>query len=221
MGDISYLDTILVPTSLFLLMGYHAYLWHIFKKNPSSTSSGADRRASSMWVLSIQQDYEKKGILAVQSLRNSQMSTILSATMGISVYIALAALANNTYNAAHILKNPFFGTQSALLIVLKFSLVSLILLLSFLCSTMALGFLIEANFILNLSTDDFLPGYPLAVFDRGFVLAFLGNRALCVSFPLLLWMLGPVPLVLSSVALVWVLYKFDFVGEGKKELLLL
>ncbi|XP_043723727.1 uncharacterized protein LOC122670805 [Telopea speciosissima] len=220
MGAISYLDTILVPSSLFLLMVYHAYLWHIFKKNPSFTSTGADRRSRSMWVLSIQKENEKRGILAVQSLRNSQMSTILSATIAITLYTSLAVLANNTYNAAHLLKNSFFGTQSDLLIVLKFSLVSIFLLFSFLCCSLALGCLTEANFLLNVSSD-FLPGYPFAVFDRGFVLAFVGNRALCVCFPLLLWMLGPVPLVLSSVVLVWVFYKLDFVGKSKKEVILL
>ncbi|KAJ4979498.1 hypothetical protein NE237_010278 [Protea cynaroides] len=166
----------------------------------------------------LKQDNEKKGILGIQSLRNTQMSIILSATIAIALYTTMAALVNNTYNAAHLLKN-FFGSQSSLLLLLKFSLISIILLFSFLCCSLALGYFSDSNFLLNLPSD-FLPGYSLTVFDRGFVLAFFGNRTLCCVFPLLLWMLGPVPLAVSSVALVWLLYKLDFV-EGKKEVLLL
>ena len=158
---------------------------------------------------------DKKGMLAVQSLRNTLMATILTASIAILVNVALAALSNNAYRAAHLLNNPIFGSQSGRILALKFGSASLLLLLSFLCSSMSVGFLIDANFLINASGDfsSSSPGHTHAVFERGFTLALIGNRVLCITFPLLLWMLGPVLVALSSVGLVWALYELDFSGK--------
>ncbi|KAJ6395200.1 hypothetical protein OIU77_020460 [Salix suchowensis] len=189
MGAIVYLDTILVTSSFFLVAGYHAYLWHSFKNKPSQTTDGIEAlRRKNMGDA-------KTGTLAVQSLRNAQMTTILTATIAIIINIALAALTNNTYQA-----------RSA----------SFSLLVSFLCSSMGLAFLIDANFLINASSREFSssPTYTQTVFERGFMLALVGNRVLCVTFPLVMWIFGPVPVALSSVALVRVLHGFDFPGES-------
>lgn len=39
-GVVLYMDTILVPISLFITIGYHAYLWHNLKNNPRLTTIG-------------------------------------------------------------------------------------------------------------------------------------------------------------------------------------
>jgi hypothetical protein len=154
-------------------------------------------------------------MLAVQSLRNTLMATILTASIAILVNVALAALSNNAFTASHLLNNPIFGLQSGGILALKFGSASLLLLLSFLCSSMSVGYLIDANFLINASGGEFSssPGHTHAMFERGFMLALIGNRVLCISFPLLLWMLGPVLVALSSVGLVWGLYELDFSGK--------
>lgn len=153
-------------------------------------------------------------MLAVQSLRNTLMATILTASIAILVNVALAALSNNAYSAEHLLNNPIFGLQSGRILALKFGSASLLLLLSFLCSSMSVGFLIDANFLINACGDfSSSPDHTHAVFERGFTLALIGNRVLCITFPLLLWMLGPVLVALSSVGLVWALYELDFSGK--------
>ena len=156
-------------------------------------------------------------MLAVQSLRNAQMTTILTAATAIIINLALAALTNNNYKASHLLSgSAFFGSQSGKLYVLKFGSASLFLLVSFLCSSMGLAFLIDANFLINAASREFSPSptYTQTVFERGFMLALMGNRVLCITFPLLAWMFGPVPVALSSVALVWVLHGLDFPGKS-------
>lgn len=155
-------------------------------------------------------------MLAVQSLRNTLMGTILSATVSIIINLTLAALTNNTYNASHFLSSAFFGSQSGKIFVLKFGSASLFLSVSFLCSSMALGYLIDANFLINASSEFSCHGYTQMIFERGFTLALVGNRVLCITFPLLLWMLGPVPVALSSVALVWGLHGHDFCRQLQK-----
>ena len=156
---------------------------------------------------------DKKSILAVQSLRNTLMGSIFTASIAILVNLSLAALINNTLSVSHLFNTEIFGSQSGRIYALKYGSASLFLLVSFLCSSMALGYLIDANFLINASADVQFssdPAYTHTIFERGFGLALIGNRVLCVTFPMLLWMFGPLPVALSSAALVWGLYELDF-----------
>ncbi|GMY25712.1 hypothetical protein FCV25MIE_20954 [Fagus crenata] len=217
MGLVVYLDTILVPLSIFLTVGYHAYLWHNFKKKPFTTSIGINELRMRAWFLDIQQGDDKKGMLAVQSLRNTLMATTSTASITILFNMALAALTNNSYKASRdLFDNQIFGLQSDGMFALNFGSASLLLLLSFLCSSMSIGHLIDANFLINASAEFACPGHTQTVLERGFLLALIGNRVLCITLPLLLWMLGPVLVVLSSMALVWLLYELDFSGKFKQ-----
>ncbi|XVF37398.1 hypothetical protein REPUB_Repub20aG0004400 [Reevesia pubescens] len=215
MGFILFLDTVLIPFSLFLTLGYHAYLWQSIKQKPSTTKIGIDKLRRKSWFLDIKQGDDKKGMLAVQSLRNTLVATIFTASIAILVNLSLAALTNNAYNASHLFNSEILGSQSGKIYSLKYGSASVFVLVSFLCSSMALGFLIDANFLINacggpdhdFSSD---PGYTQTIFERGFGLALIGNRLLCITFPMLLWMFGPLPVALSSAALVWGLYELDF-----------
>lgn len=159
-------------------------------------------------------------MLAVQSLRNTLMGTILTATVTIILNISLAALANNSYAASNILNtSPLFGSQTSKLLILKFGSTCLLLIISFLCSTLAMCTLIDANILVN-AIGEFAssPGYVRMIFERGFALSVVGNRVLCMAFPVLFWLFGPVSVVVSSVVLVWGLYQLDFckpVGKFK------
>ncbi|XP_007033515.2 PREDICTED: uncharacterized protein LOC18602208 [Theobroma cacao] len=217
MGFILYLDSFLIPSSLFLTFGYHAYLWQSSRQKPSSTKFGVDKLRRKAWFGDIKQGDDKKGMLAVQSLRNTLMTTILTASIAILVNLSLVALTNNTYNASRLFNSEVFGSHSARIYPLKYGSASLFLLVSFLCSSMALGYLIDANFLINASYDECSssPAYTQTIFERGFALAVIGNRVLCISFPLLLWMFGPLPVAVSSAALVWALYELDFAVAGK------
>ncbi|KAL5738955.1 hypothetical protein ACOSQ2_028135 [Xanthoceras sorbifolium] len=223
MGVFLYLDTVLIPLSLFLMVGYHANLLHSFKNRPSCTSIGIDALKRKVWFLGLKEGGDNKtGMLAVQSLRNTIMATILTASIAILVNLALAALINNSYNGSYMFKTAIFGSQSGRIFALKYGTASLFLVVSFFCSSMALGYLIDANFLINSSSVGELitsssptpdASYTQTIFERGFILALVGNRVLCMAFPLLLWMFGPLPVILSSVALLWGLYELDFVAK--------
>ena len=158
----------------------------------------------------MQEDDGKRGMLGVQSFRNALMSLILSATIAITVNSSLAALANNTYNSKHLLlQHPIiFGSQSESLLVLKYSCVSILLLFSFLCSSMAVWFTTEANFLIN-AAQEYAQEHAHKVMKKGVLLGIVGNRVLFMALPLLMWMLGPVAMALSSLALLLVFYNLD------------
>lgn len=217
MRVIAYSDTVLVPLSLFVMVGYHAFLWHHIKHRPSTTTIGHDSQKRKAWFLAIKEGDDKASMLAIQSTRNTLMVTILTATVAVLINLALAALTNNAYSADHLFSSAFFGSKSPKIFALKYGSASFFSSFSFLCSSMAVGYLIDANFLINAPNSDGMfstSPYTLAVYERGFLLALFGNRLLCVTFPLLLWMFGPVPVALSSGALVWGLYELDFAGRS-------
>lgn len=152
-------------------------------------------------------------MLAVQSLRNSQMVTILTAAIAIIFNVSLAALTNNAYNARHLFNFELFGSVSGAIFALKFASASVLLLFSFMCNSMAVAYLIDAVFLINASAEFSYAGYTKKMLETGNTLALIGNRLLCIAFPMLLWMFGPLPMAVSSLALVWWFYELDFLPK--------
>lgn len=222
-------ETLLVPSSLFLTIGYHAYLRHRLTHKPRLTTIGTNSIERTLRLRQlVQQGDEKQGMLAVQTLRNTFMATILTALLTITITLCLAALINNAFNAVNHLRvlspaTAILGLQiqsqsSGILTTLKFGSAYLFLITSFLSSSMGLSYLVDANFLVN-AIGDFSgsrsPGgecytQTIMIMERGFMLVVVGNRVLCISFTLLLWMFGPVPMLISSLALTWALYQLDF-----------
>ncbi|CAH8278562.1 unnamed protein product [Arabidopsis lyrata] len=226
-------DSIVVPLSLLIAVGYHVFLWNTFKHNPSRTSLGIDSSKRKAWFRDIKEGDDKTGMLAVQSLRNKKMVTILTATIAILIFLSLAAVTNNAFKASHLITaadDILFGSQNAKIFVLKYASASLLLAASFFFSSIALSYLMDAIFLINAMSKkqegDCDCGYDITgttsfreytrlVLERGFFMAMVGNRVMCVSIPLLLWMFGPLPVLASSLGLVWVLYQFDFPSTAK------
>ncbi|OAY79980.1 hypothetical protein ACMD2_04931 [Ananas comosus] len=160
------LDIILVPLSFCLTACYHGYIWQSSKAQNTTTSIGITMKRRARWVQSI-----------LQSLRNLLMSTILSATVAMLVNTALAALANNTYNAFRLHSGGILGLQGGPMVVLKYASISLLLLISFLCSSMGVGFIIEGNFLLSAPADAVMfDGQVEKMIKRGWVLATGSNK---------------------------------------------
>lgn len=142
------------------------------------------------------------------------MEVILTATVTILSTVALAALANNAYKASDLLATtPFFGTQTGRIIVLKYGSAFVFLLTSFLCSSIAISYLVDANFLINASGEYMSRGHTKVVLERGFLMGVVGSRMLCISLPLMLWLIGPVFVLISSLGMLWVLYGLDYVTK--------
>ncbi|CAD5196195.1 unnamed protein product [Musa acuminata subsp. malaccensis] len=209
------LDLILVPLSLLLTAGYHTYIWFGSKAKQPATTIGYTMSKRETWLQGVIQDNKKKDMLGVQSLRNALMSAILSASIAVTISTSLAALANNAYNSSHLRRHEFFGSQEGSTVVLKYASALLFLLFSFLSNSLAIGCLIDANFLINAGEEEFHK-QAQKMLKRGCVLAVVGNRVLLVTLPMLLWFFGPVPMALSSVAMVLVFYELDLGDMGWK-----
>ncbi|KAG0496974.1 hypothetical protein HPP92_001665 [Vanilla planifolia] len=205
------LDVLLVPINIFLITTYHIYLWHSSRSKPHKTSIGAKIARQTAWLQSIIPVEEKKGTLGIQTFRNALLESILSATVAIAVNAAMAAVANNAYTSHVLLSRPVaFGSQKGSMLVFKYASACLLLLLSFLCSSMAVGCIIEAGFLLSTNGRELFVARAEVALMKGCVLAVVGNRVLFVAISYVAWMFGPVAFAMSTMGMLWVFYVLDF-----------
>uniref|UniRef100_A0A7N1A6M2 DUF599 domain-containing protein n=1 Tax=Kalanchoe fedtschenkoi TaxID=63787 RepID=A0A7N1A6M2_KALFE len=168
-------------------------------------------------------DNEKKNILAVQTLRNMIMGSTLMATTSILLCCGLAAVISSTYSVKKPLNDSVLGGHGELMIAVKYVTLLVFFLLSFVSHTLGIRFINQVNFLINAPPDPtgccfaVTAEYVGELLERGFMLNTVGNRIFYVALPLLLWIFGPVLVLLGSVCLVPVLYNLDIVFERHKK----
>ncbi|KAG6580424.1 uncharacterized protein LOC111441778 [Cucurbita moschata] len=192
-----YIDSTLMSLSLLLVVGYHAHLWQCLKKKPEKTTWGIQREGRRAW-LELALQLEGGSMQVVQILRNNLMIIILRASISIAVSSSVAALTNNAYKTQQLFRS---GTQSSAansgLFAVKYAAAFVVSVSSFLFSSFGVGFLIDTCMLVSTATAS---THIQRLVDTGFALAFIGNRLMWLSFALLLWSLGPIPVALCSFA---------------------
>ncbi|XP_004495478.1 uncharacterized protein [Cicer arietinum] len=219
-----YLDVLLVPLGFMIIIGYHVWLWHKVRTQPSSTIIGINAHGRRSWIPAMLKDIEKKNILAVQTLRNLIMGSTLMATTSILLSAGLAAVISSTYSIKKPLNDAVYGAHSEFMVALKYVSLLTIFLFSFFCHTLSIRFFNQVSILictpLNvMSIIVITPEYLTELLEKGTILSTVGNRLFYSALPLLLWIFGPVLVFLSSVAMIPVLYNLDFVcgnGNGQK-----
>ena len=167
------------------------------------------------------QDVSKNGVLAVQTLRNNIMaSTVLASTaIMLSSLIAVLMTSGSGDKSA---RNFVFGDRSELGLSIKFFSILVCFLVAFLLNVQSIRYYSHASILINvpfkkmcldhrhqhLSTE-----YVARSVNRGSYFWSLGLRAFYFSFPLFLWIFGPIPMFLSCFFLVFMLYFLDVTFE--------
>ncbi|KAG4911077.1 hypothetical protein AAZX31_20G201400 [Glycine max] len=221
-----YLDVVLVPLGFLITIGYHVWLWHKVRTQPSSTIIGINTHGRRSWVPAMLKDIEKKNILAVQTLRNLIMGSTLMATTSILLSAGLAAVISSTYSVKKPLNDAVYGAHSEFMVALKYVTLLTIFLFSFFCHTLSIRFFNQVSILICTPQQDVImssavtPQYLTELLEKGTILSTVGNRLFYSALPLLLWIFGPVLVFMSSVAMLPVLYNLDFVcgnnnGKGK------
>ncbi|KAJ7958622.1 Protein of unknown function, DUF599 [Quillaja saponaria] len=219
-----YLDVILVPLGFLISIGYHFWLWHKVRSQPHTTIIGINAAGRKNWVTSMMKDNDKKNIIAVQSLRNTIMGATLMATTSILLSAGLAAVISSTYSVKKPLNDTVYGGHGEFMVALKYVTLLTIFLFSFFCYSLSIRFINQVNILINTPQEPMsivTPDYVTELLEKGFVLNTVGNRLFYAALPLLLWIFGPVLVLLFSITMVPVLYNLDFVcsstGNGKMQ----
>lgn len=208
-------------TSAAMLVGYHAYLRIRLRRNPHYTIQAVNRAARSAWVKGIMQD-ESKGILGVQTLRNSTMAATFLASTAVLLIIGTLTLSEQTdklvtsWHSLNVMGSLQPGLWTAKLLFLLSNLF-----MAFFSFAMSVRLYNHVGYQLNVPIKDRPPSInPKSVavhVNRAGYYYSLGMRAYYFAVPLVFWLFGPHFMVAATVVLIAVLYHVDRAPEYTEE----
>ncbi|RWR89504.1 DUF599 domain-containing protein [Cinnamomum micranthum f. kanehirae] len=206
-----YLDLVLVPMGLALMLGYHVWLCYRIVKHPTKTLIGTNSISRWIWVRTMMEDSPKNGVLAVQTLRNNIMASTLMASTAIMLSSVISVLMMNSGGVeGHVF---VYGDTSKLGFSIKFFSILACFLVAFLMNVQSIRYYSHASILINVPVKDNKPNltvdYVGRTVNRGSYFWSLGLRAFYFSFPLFLWVFGPIPMFLCCLVLVFLLYFID------------
>ncbi|PON60351.1 hypothetical protein PanWU01x14_153370 [Parasponia andersonii] len=214
------LDYMLVPSGLLAMVGYHGWLLYRVMKHPTNTVIGVNAINRRFWVRAMMEDVSKNGILSVQTLRNNIMASTLLASMAIMLSSLSAVLITSGSKG----KTEFFafGDRSESSNSVKYFCILACFLVAFLFNVQSIRYYSHASILINvpfkkISQDhdhhQLTVEFVARSVNRGSFFWSLGLRAFYFSFPLFLWIFGPIPMFVSSIVLVFLLYFLDVTFE--------
>lgn len=215
------LDFILVPTGLLVLALYHVWLLFTILKHPTRTVIGLNAESRHQWVLSMMSDPLKNGVLAVQTIRNNIMASTLLATVAITLSSLISVFVTSSLDSSNTTSEIFYGNKSRILSSIKYFSILLCFLVAFICNVQSIRYYAHVSFLITLpSSVDNVESVEYAArnLNRGSYSWSLGLRAFYLSFPLLLWIFGPIPFFLCCCIMSCVLYFLDTTTSFTRQL---
>ncbi|XP_004299565.1 PREDICTED: uncharacterized protein LOC101293202 [Fragaria vesca subsp. vesca] len=205
------LDYVLVPLGLCVLGTYHVWLLITVLRHPIRTVIGLNAQSRHQWALSMMSDPLKNGVLAVQTIRNNIMASTLLATTAITLSSLISVFVSSTSNSGNT-SNLVYGNKTATLSSIKYFSILLCFLVAFLCNVQSIRYYAHVSFLATVPTwqgrKDCIE-YVARNLNRGSYFWSLGLRAFYFSFPLFLWIFGPIPMFACSCVISFVLYFLD------------
>ncbi|KAB2020418.1 hypothetical protein ERO13_D07G064500v2 [Gossypium hirsutum] len=215
------LDFILVPAGLLQLALYHVWLLFTILKHPTRTVIGLNAESRHQWVLSMMSDPLKNGVLAVQTIRNNIMASTLLATVAITLSSLISVFVTSSLDSSNTTSEIFYGNKSRILSSIKYFSILLCFLVAFICNVQSIRYYAHVSFLITLpSSVDNVESVEYAArnLNRGSYSWSLGLRAFYLSFPLLLWIFGPIPFFLCCCIMSCVLYFLDTTTSFTRQL---
>jgi uncharacterized membrane protein len=209
--NIPYLELVFTVVSFFLLIVYHTYLWCQVKTKPLTTAMGITNHLRGHWVESIMAD--NRDILAVQTLRNWVMASSFLASTAILISLGLISVAASPEKMAEI--TPSLNElvrEHRVLWLFKIMVLILDFFFIFFNFCLAIRYYNHVNFMINVPSTlahKITPDYITGILNRGMRHYTLGMRGYYLVVVLVLWLFGPIWMLLGTLVLISVLYHLD------------
>ena len=206
-------DVVAILLSVALAAGYYAFLhWRTAHHDPLYTIQGINAEARRLWVDSVMR--ERRDILAVQTLRNSTMAATFLASTAVLLVIGALSLAEHGNDFEHVLHSLNIGGRiEPALWLIKLLVLVVDLCVAFFSFTQAVRKFNHVGYLLNvplaLEHPLITPRYVADFLHRAAQHYSMGMRAYYFTVPLLFWLFGPYLLVISTLVLLFFLYRID------------
>ncbi|OAY26253.1 uncharacterized protein LOC110603981 [Manihot esculenta] len=203
-----YLDLILVPGGFLIIFSYHIFLLSKHLNDSDSTFIGLENKDKKQWVQTI------VGVeAACDRAVNVISSNTAAATYLAAISLTLCSLigtwlgrssANDMFQSISI-----YGDTSSLTIFIKDISLLGCLLVAFSCFVQAARHLVHANYLMSsLDKKNHVKKLQFAVI-KGADFWLFGIRALYFALIMVIWFFGPIPMFVSSILMVIILYYHD------------
>ncbi|VVA33028.1 PREDICTED: transmembrane [Prunus dulcis] len=206
------LDYVLVPLGLLVFGTYHAWLLITILRYPIRTVVGLNAQSRRQWALSMMTDPLKNGVLAVQTIRNNIMASTLLATTAITLSSLIGVFVSTPSNSRSTASRLVYGNKTEFLSSIKYVTILLCFLVAFILNVQSIRYYAHVSFLATVPTwksqKDYME-YVVRNLNRGSFFWSLGLRAFYLSFPLFLWIFGPIPMFVCCCIMSCVLYFLD------------
>lgn len=215
------LDYVLVPLGVLVMGIYHTWLLYTILRTPRRTVIGLNAESRHQWVYCMMIDPLKNGVLIVQTLRNNIMASTLLATIAITLSSLISVFVSSTSNSGNTSSELVYGNKTGLMSSIKHFSILLCFLVAFLCNVQSIRYYAHVSFLATLPTSkskrDSIE-YVARNLNRGSLFWSLGLRAFYLSFPLFLWIFGPIPMFVCCCTTSFVLYFLDTTTSFTRQL---
>jgi uncharacterized membrane protein len=209
--ELPYVEIYLASASFLLLIIYHVHLVYQVQTRPLDTAIGVTNHLRGHWVESIMEN--NRDILAVQTLRNWVMASSFLASTGILICLGLVSVASSPERMAEI--SPSLRElvrEHRVLWLFKLMMLILDFFFVFFNFTLAIRYYNHVNFMINVPSTlahKITPEYITGILNRGMLHYNLGMRGYYLAVLLVLWLFGPIWMLLGTVIMLIVLYHLD------------
>ncbi|XP_047163578.1 uncharacterized protein LOC124833206 [Vigna umbellata] len=203
-----YLDLILVPSGLLIMFAYHLFLLYKYINQPHTTVMGFENNDKRIWVERIMQADKRDVSTALSVIQSNTTAATFLASVSLTLSSLIGAWIGNTSNI-FFQRQLIYGDTRPTTITIKYICLLTCFLLAFSSFVQSTRHFVHANYLIS-TPDSFVPvsSVEIAVI-RGGDFWSLGLRALYFALDFLLWFFGPIPMFISSLAMVLVLNYLD------------
>lgn len=204
-------ETVLVVLAVIVLSGYHLFFFLEIRKSPNRTIVGAARQLRELWVNKIISRGDR--ILAIQTLRNWVMTSSFLASTSILIAVGLLGFVVSADKLSGIINEiNLLGNQGESLLATKFMLLVANFLLAFFNFALALryyNYLALTITIVENTDDPQTKNLVVKLVNRGADHYTWGMRCFYGAIPLVLWLFGPLWLLVGAIVMAVALYLHD------------
>ncbi|CAI9263868.1 unnamed protein product [Lactuca saligna] len=211
----SHLDLFLVPLGLLIMCIYHLILLYRYHIIPETTTIGFENHNKSAWVEKMLQIETRDRGFAVSVLSSNLNGAISLASISLVLCSLIGALlggSSTNFFTSHFI----YGDKSHTTRSIKYISIITFFLLAFACFVQTTRHFVHASFLISMPKGDVPMKYIQKALIRGSIFWLVGLRVLYISGTLVLWIFGPIPMLVSSVVLVVL---WHFLDTNKDEMI--
>jgi uncharacterized membrane protein len=204
-------EVLLTSASFAILIIYHAYLLYRIRRYPLTTAMGITNHLRGHWVESIMRD--NRDILAVQTLRNWVMASSFLASTAIIISLGMISVAFSPEKMAEITPSlKVLIREHRVLWLFKLMVLTVNFFFIFYNFCLAIRYFNHVNFMINVPSTlahKITPEYVTMILNRGTMHYTVGMRGYYLGVLLVLWLFGPIWMLLGTVVIVLALNHLD------------